>query len=97
MPNFRTKVTKSKNTHDVTTSNTQIFQESSDLEYNFIFIQNTGDTPLWISLGENASSGTNGEIKLVANADISIPYQGDIFAIRGSASSNVNNCTVIGY
>jgi hypothetical protein len=95
---FKTEQLKIKKTEDVGIVSKLILAGSHDLSYNFVFIQNVGDTPLWLSLGgESATLGNVGEIKVIPNADYTLPFQGNIYAIREVVSTNANNCIVIAY
>lgn len=97
MYQFRTSVTDLKSVLDVTdTASLQIFSKDTDMSANMVLIQNLGDTDLYLSLGDDpATAGTNGEIKLTPNEMKELPFLGDIYAIRASASTSTDNCVVI--
>ena len=95
MSRFRSNKVRVKKTVNVGTTPILILDDNANMDDNQRLIQNTGSTNLYVSYGEPATVRTNGEIVLEPNSSLDTSFQGKIYGIRETASTDANNCSVI--
>lgn len=94
---YRTTEVKRKETVNVGNTTEEIIETNDYANDLHRHIQNLDDTIMYVSYGEPATTGSKGEIRLDEGQGIDSDFQGDIHAVRESAPTNVDNCSILIY